>query len=112
MSVGEKIRKRRLELGLSLQKVADHIGVTKNAVYLWETNESIEIAVPNLLRLAEVLQMPTSDLLPPRATDPEVTITDPQQKLLIERFRLLSAPQREVYLQMLLVMQTDVPPEN
>ena len=107
MEIGQRIRARRAHLGLSLQKVADLIGVTKNAVYLWETGETPEITLENRIKLAEALDMPLSELLPPDALGKDVTVRDPQKKLLLARFDLLSPQQQEAYLRLIVLMRED-----
>ena len=107
MEIRERIRRRRLELGLTLKEVGQRVGVTKNAVHLWETGSTAEIALDNRIKLSEVLDIPLVDLLPPSAANRDVVIRDPQEILLIERFRLLSPPQREVYLRLMVVMHED-----
>jgi transcriptional regulator with XRE-family HTH domain len=37
-SLGDHIRKRRLDLGLLQKEIAQEIGVTKDTIYLWESN--------------------------------------------------------------------------
>lgn len=112
MQIGQRIRSKRLELDLSLQEVGDAVGVSKNAVHLWETKEDIEIALPNLLKLSEVLDMSVADLLPPETIEGEIRTRHPQEVLLIERFRLLLPPQRELFLRLVLEMRGDQPPNN
>jgi transcriptional regulator with XRE-family HTH domain len=107
MEIGQRIRARRTQLKWSLQKVADLIGVTKNAVHLWETGETPEITLENRIKLGEVLDMPLSELLPPEALGKDLTVRDPQKKLLLERFDLLSSQQQEAYLRLIVLMRED-----
>ena len=74
MTAGEKIRACRQAAGLSQEKVAELVGVSRQAVTKWESGQSAP-STENLLRLAEVLGT-TVDLLigtsaerPPLATD-------------------------------------------
>jgi transcriptional regulator with XRE-family HTH domain len=39
-TLGDHIRKRRLDLGLLQREVADRIGVNKDTIYNWETNRT------------------------------------------------------------------------
>ena len=41
MDTGEKIKRRRLDLGLTLEEVGDFVGVTKSTVRKWETGASM-----------------------------------------------------------------------
>lgn len=74
MTAGEKIRACRQAAGLSQEKVAELVGVSRQAVTKWESGQSAP-STENLLRLAEVLGT-TVDLLvgtsaerPPLAAD-------------------------------------------
>lgn len=58
MTVGERIQERRKELGLSQQDVADHVGVTRSQVSVWE-NDGAFPGGGNLIALAEVLRVGT-----------------------------------------------------
>lgn len=54
MTLGERIRQSRLEARLSQEKVAELVGVSRQAVTKWETNQSAP-STDNLFRLAEIL---------------------------------------------------------
>ena len=55
--VAARIRARRIELGLSLQQVADAIGVTYEQVHKYETGQS-RIMLERLWDLAQALDVP------------------------------------------------------
>lgn len=54
MALGERIRQCRVEAHLSQEKVAELVGVSRQAVTKWETNQSAP-STENLFRLAEIL---------------------------------------------------------
>jgi len=54
--IGESIKKRRLELGLTQNEVADRAGVNISAVSLWESNKRWPEREP-LERLLDTLDM-------------------------------------------------------
>lgn len=56
-------REAREQAGLSLDKVAEKIGVSKTAVYLWETGET-EPRLENLRRLATIYGVSIADFSP------------------------------------------------
>lgn len=70
MTVGERIKARREELGLTLQEVADAIGVGRQAVFKYENGVVTNIPLDRLESLAEVLRIPRAELAgwqePPR----------------------------------------------
>lgn len=61
MSLGERIKEQRKSCGLSQEKVAELVGVSRQAVTKWETDQSSP-STANLFRLAEIFGT-TVDLL-------------------------------------------------
>ena len=67
--LGARIRAARQAAGLSQEKLAERLGLTRQAVTKWETGQSAP-STENLLRLAEVLGVPVSTLLDEAAPQP------------------------------------------
>ena len=61
-TLGERIRAARQAAGLSQEKLAERLGLTRQAVTKWETGQSAP-STENLLHLAEVLGVPVTALL-------------------------------------------------
>ena len=66
-AVAKKIRERRISLGLSQGAVAEKVGVTRQAVSLWESGgdkaQSIEaLKASNLVALEKALQFNAGEL--------------------------------------------------
>lgn len=57
------IKKRRLELGLTLEDVAEKVGVGKSTVRKWETGDIKNMRRDNLAALADALQVSPLKLL-------------------------------------------------
>lgn len=53
MTLGERIKEHRKSSGLSQEKVAEFVGVSRQAVTKWETNQSAP-STENLFKLAEI----------------------------------------------------------
>lgn len=53
MNLGEKIVKLRKEKGMSQEKLAEALGVSRQAVYKWEINES----VPDMEKIAKMVNL-------------------------------------------------------
>ena len=68
-TLGERIRAARQAAGLSQEKLAEQLGLTRQAVTKWETGQSAP-STENLLRLAEVLGVPVTALLGEAASSP------------------------------------------
>lgn len=70
MTLGENIKKRREELKLSQEYVAEQLGVSRQAVSKWETGQS-EPTAGNLIQLADVFEINLSELVNPHKNDKE-----------------------------------------
>lgn len=56
LKAGERIKQRRLALGMTQQQLADKVGVSKATVSQWESSEIKAIKGENLLMLGDVLR--------------------------------------------------------
>lgn len=61
MTTGEKIRKRRIRLGLTQKQVADKIGVRYQTLQFWETGKR-KPKINNLKKIADALEMDLMEL--------------------------------------------------
>ena len=68
--LGCKYKKRREELKLSQEYVAEQLGVSRQAVSKWETGQS-EPTASNLIQLAAVFEMNLSELVAPNKNHKE-----------------------------------------
>ena len=62
MIIGERIKELRLERGLSMQKLANAIGVDKHTIIYWE-NEVNEPKASYIVKLAQFFDVTTDYLL-------------------------------------------------
>ena len=62
MSIGEKIKKYRVEKGLTQQELADIIGVQRAAISKYEKN-IVSISINQIEKIASALDITTSQLL-------------------------------------------------
>ena len=56
MELNDKIRNRRLALGLTLEEVGEMVGVGKSTVRKWETGDIANMRRDKIAKLAEALQ--------------------------------------------------------
>ena len=70
MTLGENIRKRREELKLSQEHVAERLGVSRQAISKWEKGQS-EPTVNNLIQLANIFEISLSELVDPHENSNE-----------------------------------------
>lgn len=61
-NIGDNISKYRKEMGLSQEKIAEYMEVSRQAVSKWESNIS-KPSTDNLIHLAEILNVSVEDLL-------------------------------------------------
>ena len=77
MEFNDLIKNRREELGLTQKEVADYVGVSEASVSRWESKAISSMKRERLGRLAKILQLPPSALVPPEENAvPEPAITD------------------------------------
>ncbi|MBE7048965.1 MAG: helix-turn-helix domain-containing protein [Ruminococcaceae bacterium] len=69
MHIGQRIKKRREQIGLSLQDVADKLDVNRSSVMRWENGETLKIKLPIVEKLAQILQTSPDYLMGYKNTD-------------------------------------------
>lgn len=81
MALSENIKRRREELKLSQEHLAEQLGVSRQAVSKWETGQS-EPTASNLIQLADALETSLSELVDPHEKDKEQSTseTNPERK--------------------------------
>ena len=62
MSLGKRIIFYRKKMGLSQEKIAEYIGISRQAVTKWENDKSAP-STENLIRLAEIYKISLDDLV-------------------------------------------------
>ena len=61
MSLGERLKDQRVKIGFSQEKVAELVGVSRQAVTKWETGQSAP-STANLISLSEIYGVPLGEL--------------------------------------------------
>lgn len=108
MNIGEIIKNRRKELGLSAEEVADMIGASPATIYRYESNYITKMGIDKLTPIANALRVseaylmgwttdpnwrPASDILP-ASSGSSLQLTDQEEHLVIS-FRGLNEDGRE-----------------
>jgi transcriptional regulator with XRE-family HTH domain len=75
--IANKIKARRIELGLTLEEVARAVGVGRSTVRKWETGMIRNMGRDKIAALARVLQMNPVELVPM----PDTTKTEDEERL-------------------------------
>lgn len=68
MTFGEKLKNYRMEKGLSKEKVAEYLGVSRQAVTKWESDQSMP-ASGNLLALSSLYGISSDELVGSRSQE-------------------------------------------
>ena len=63
MDIGKIIKDRRLELGLTLEKVGNAVGVGKSTVRKWESGQIKDMRRDKIAALADVLRIPPATII-------------------------------------------------
>ena len=84
MSLGNNIKDKRKSLNISQEYVAEQLGVSRQAVSKWETNQS-EPSTDNLIKLANVFDSDVNEMISPKRyseerKNTEKTVADKVQK--------------------------------
>lgn len=105
--IANKIKARRLELGLTLEDVAQAVGVGRSTVRKWETGMIKNMGRDKIAALAKVLQISPVELVPAsgsvRSEDEErleALHQNPRLGLLFDRSRKMSSEDVDFMLQM------------
>src|SRR3954447_4248875 len=75
--LGECIRKRRRELGLSQSALGGKLGITFQQIQKYE-NGTNRVSATMLMKLSEALALPVTELL--QQPDPAATTVDPERQ--------------------------------
>ena len=103
MTIGERMKARRKEIGFSAEKVAELLGVSPATIYRYEKGDIEKVPGDKLLPIAEALSTTPAYLMgwidaaerpvesgpESRSLSPSDSISDGERKLL-SRFRLLT----------------------
>ena len=75
--IASKIKARRIELGLTLEDVAQAVGVGRSTVQRWESGLIKNMGRDKIAALAKVLQISPVELVPA----PGTTLTEDEERL-------------------------------
>ena len=103
MTLGEKIRKRRMELNMTMDDLGNAIGVQRSAINKYEKGMITDLKRSTIHALAQALQVSPLYLLDDDNGDEErleALHRNPQLGLLFDRSRKMSSEDVEFMLQM------------
>jgi len=92
--IGELIRRRRKELGLSQEQLSEKVGVSYQQIQRYENGGSM-LNVENVQRIAQALTIPIASLFempsPCIAAESATPYSSSEERILLRSFRGLSA---------------------
>lgn len=89
MTIGQRIKKRRIELNLSVDELADKLGKNRATVYRYEKDDIKELPITVLEPLAKILETTPADLMGWGDDDIEEPIDIQQDKSIDEIINML-----------------------
>lgn len=112
MSVQDIIRKRRLELDLTLKDVAKALGVAEATVSRYETGDIQNMGIDKIAKLAKVLRCSPGYLmgweeLPNNTYKNDFQLSD-LEKNIIRKFRTLNNGERAMFLRTIGVEEKEI----
>ena len=105
MTVGEKIRSRRIELGMTMDDLGKAIGVQRSAINKYEKGIITDLKRSTIAALATALNVPVMYLLDDDPDDPdqarlEALHQNPQLGILFDRSRKMTSADVDFMIQM------------
>ena len=91
MGIGERIKKRRLELGLTVDQLADMLGKNRATVYRYESNEIENFPTTIIEPLATALRTTPSALMGWEDSSPHISTYSNIHPIGTKRFPVLSS---------------------
>ena len=82
MKIYERIKKRRKELGLSADTVAEALGVDRSTIYRYESSDIEKLPTATLIPLSKILQTTPSYLMGWDESNMQIHLTDHETKLI------------------------------
>jgi repressor LexA len=97
MTIGERIKNRRKELGLTVDEVAERLGKNRATIYRYESNEIESLPSPVLEPLADVLLTTPAYLMGWGDDKKEIAPIKPNRSDVINRINSLPDEQFEKF---------------
>lgn len=94
MTIGQRIKKRRNELGLSVDEVAKKLGKNRATVYRYEKDDIKDLPITVLEPLASVLETTPADLMGWEEPKPDIAIVSSDNEI-IGIIEYMSPPKKE-----------------
>lgn len=102
MTIGEKIKARRKELGMTTEELGKLIGVQRSAITKYE-KDKVDLKSERLQQIAKALDVPPSSLLPDEDVDQErleALHQNPRLGILFDHTRKLKSEDVDFMIQM------------
>ena len=105
MEIGDKIRKRRMELGMSQRDLAFKMGYTNNSTIAKIEQGKVDVSQSRVLQFSKVLGVPISYLMDWEDSDKgpsidEISLTD-GELMLLDLFNRVPKDKQQLVLQMI-----------
>lgn len=101
MNIGERIKERRLELGMTLEDVGDIVGVGKSTVRKWETGMIRNMKRDKIYLLANALQISPAEFISMDTPTDQPEPLAPDEQRLVRAYRNAEPPYPSIALELL-----------
>lgn len=92
MKIGERIKQKRVAMGLTVDQLADRIGKNRATIYRYENGDIENLPISVLAPLADALGLTPADLFGREEVRVEYS---EEEQMLIQKYRQLSAGDKE-----------------
>lgn len=89
MTTGQKIRSRRIELGLSVDQLAERLGKNRATVYRYESDAIKDYPSSVLESIAKALMLTPGDLI--GSVEEKRIVLQPEEEMLVRNYRKLNS---------------------
>ena len=103
MNIGDRIRERRENLGLSLEAVGTELGVHRSTVMRYENGDTQRIPLPVIEKLAAILKTTPTYLMGWENNDLSETL-DPEIKLIARSLQRMPHDKRDMLVKIIHTM--------
>ena len=98
MTIGDRIKEKRVESGFTLEELAEKVGVQNSAIHKYESGIVTNIPLNRLEKIADALNCSPAYLMLGDAYVPSATVYDEKTQRIINMVALMSDAQKDALL--------------
>ena len=102
MSVGMNIKRRRKQIGMSAETLADRLGLSPSTIYRYEKGEIEKVDSAIIPKIAEALNTTPAEIMGWEDTEPEDAMPSPEEWKLLHGLRKMPSNEAKIIMNMIL----------